>query len=54
MSAPDFVLFEEEFKLLEEALRRMPDLALASDAPPPLRASNFISGLEALPVACRR
>ena len=36
--------------LLEEALRRLPGLALASDAPPPLRASNFISGLESLPV----
>jgi cytochrome P450 family 142 subfamily A polypeptide 1 len=34
----------------EEALRRLPDLALASGAPPPLRASNFISGIESLPV----
>jgi cytochrome P450 family 142 subfamily A polypeptide 1 len=39
--------------LFEEALQRMPDLVLASDEPPPLRASNFISGLEALPVVCR-
>jgi len=38
---------------LEEALRRMPGLELASDAPPPLRASNFISGIESLPVVCR-
>jgi cytochrome P450 family 142 subfamily A polypeptide 1 len=37
--------------LFEEVLRRMPDLALASDAPPPVRVSNFISGLEMLPVA---
>jgi cytochrome P450 family 142 subfamily A polypeptide 1 len=37
----------------EEALRRMPDLALATSEPPPLRASNFISGIEALPVECR-
>lgn len=34
----------------EELFRRLPDLALASDAPPPLRASNFISGIESLPV----
>src|SRR5262249_34844733 len=34
----------------EEALRRLPDLQLASDAPPPLRASNFVSGIESLPV----
>jgi len=39
--------------LVEEALRRLPRLALASDAPPPRRASNFISGLESLPVECR-
>jgi cytochrome P450 family 142 subfamily A polypeptide 1 len=39
--------------LLEELLPRMPGLALASDEPPPLRASNFISGLESLPVECR-
>ncbi|MEW6270431.1 MAG: cytochrome P450 [Thermodesulfobacteriota bacterium] len=38
--------------LLEEALRRLPGLRLASDAPPPLRASNFISGIESLAVAC--
>jgi cytochrome P450 family 142 subfamily A polypeptide 1 len=37
--------------LFEEVLRRMPDLALASAAPPPVRVSNFISGLEMLPVA---
>jgi cytochrome P450 family 142 subfamily A polypeptide 1 len=36
----------------EEALRRLPELALASDAPPPLRASNFVSGIESLPVRC--
>jgi len=36
--------------LVEEVLRRIPDLTLASDEPPPQRASNFISGLEALPV----
>jgi cytochrome P450 family 142 subfamily A polypeptide 1 len=39
--------------LFEEALRRLPGLELASSAPPPLRASNFISGLESLPVECR-
>jgi len=36
----------------EEALRRLPNLALTSDEPPPLRASNFISGIESLPVTC--
>jgi cytochrome P450 family 142 subfamily A polypeptide 1 len=39
--------------LVEEVVQRMPDLALASAEPPPLRASNFISGLEALPVEVR-
>jgi len=38
--------------LVEEVLQRIPDLALATDEPPPRRASNFISGLEALPVEC--
>ena len=37
----------------EEALRRLPGLELVSHDPPPLRASNFISGLESLPVECR-
>ena len=36
----------------EEVLRRLPNLELASDAPPPLRASNFVSGIESLPVRC--
>jgi cholest-4-en-3-one 26-monooxygenase len=36
----------------EEILRRMPTLRLATSDPPPRRASNFISGLEALPVEC--
>jgi cytochrome P450 family 142 subfamily A polypeptide 1 len=39
--------------MLEEVLGRLPDLELASAAPPPRRASNFISGLESLPVTCR-
>jgi len=39
--------------LLEEALPRLAGLELASSDPPPLRASNFISGLESLPVVCR-
>jgi cytochrome P450 family 142 subfamily A polypeptide 1 len=38
--------------LVEEVLQRIPDLALATDEPPPRRASNFISGLEVLPVVC--
>jgi cytochrome P450 family 142 subfamily A polypeptide 1 len=36
----------------EEALHRLPGLELASEDPPPLRASNFISGIESLPVRC--
>jgi cytochrome P450 family 142 subfamily A polypeptide 1 len=36
---------------LEELLERMGDLRLADDAPPPRRASNFISGIEELAVA---
>jgi cholest-4-en-3-one 26-monooxygenase len=39
--------------MVEEVLRRLPDLELATADPPPRRASNFISGLESLPVACR-
>jgi cytochrome P450 family 142 subfamily A polypeptide 1 len=39
--------------LVEEVLQRLPGLALASADPPPLRASNFISGLETLPVEVR-
>jgi cytochrome P450 family 142 subfamily A polypeptide 1 len=39
--------------LLDELLRRLPDLALANDDPPSLRPSNFISGLEHLPVESR-
>ena len=37
----------------EEALRRMPELVLLSDAPPRIRASNFICGIEELPVEWR-
>ncbi len=37
----------------EELVRRMPDLALATDAPPPERPSNFISGIESMPVEVR-
>ncbi len=39
--------------MFEELLRRLPDLELASAAPPPLRASNFISGIEEMPVRIR-
>jgi cytochrome P450 family 142 subfamily A polypeptide 1 len=35
----------------EELLRRLPDLALESDAPLPLRRNNFIVGIEEMPVA---
>jgi cytochrome P450 family 142 subfamily A polypeptide 1 len=34
-----------------ELLRRLPDLQLAADARLPKRASNFVSGLETMPVA---
>ncbi len=38
----------------EEVLPRMPDLVLAGDTPPAYRASNFICGIESLPVAIDR
>ncbi|MGH7789764.1 MAG: cytochrome P450 [Candidatus Binatia bacterium] len=37
----------------EELAQRMPELALADAEPPPRRASNFISGIEHLPVEWR-
>ncbi len=39
--------------MFEELARRVPNLELESDAPPPLRASNFIVGIEHLPVRVR-
>ena len=36
--------------LFEELVGRLPNLALASDEPPPLRPSNFVVGIERLPV----
>jgi cytochrome P450 family 142 subfamily A polypeptide 1 len=36
--------------MFQELLRRLPDLELASDAPLPLRESNFIVGIEEMPV----
>jgi cytochrome P450 family 142 subfamily A polypeptide 1 len=36
--------------MFAELLERLPPLALASDEPPPRRASNFIVGIESLPV----
>ena len=36
--------------MFEELCRRLPDLELASDEPLPQRASNFITGIEAMPV----
>ena len=39
--------------IFEEILKRMPHLELAGDDALPRRASNFISGIEALPVECR-
>ena len=35
---------------LREALARLPDLELDTDEPLPYRPSNFVSGLEAMPV----
>lgn len=40
--------------MFEELAARMPALALASDAPPPKRPSNFITGIERMPVALSR
>jgi cytochrome P450 family 142 subfamily A polypeptide 1 len=37
--------------MFTELLRRLPDLELTTDDPLPRRASNFVSGLEAMPVA---
>jgi cytochrome P450 family 142 subfamily A polypeptide 1 len=36
--------------MMTEALRRLPGLELAAEEPLPRRASNFVSGLESLPV----
>ncbi len=36
--------------MFEELLRRLPDLTLAEDAPLPMRNSNFITGIERMPV----
>jgi cytochrome P450 family 142 subfamily A polypeptide 1 len=36
--------------MFEELLRRLPDLELAGDGPLPLRPSNFIVGIERMPV----
>jgi hypothetical protein len=38
----------------EEVLRRLPDLELATDDPLPRRPSNFIVGIETMPVVWRR
>jgi cytochrome P450 family 142 subfamily A polypeptide 1 len=37
--------------MFETLLARLPDLTLASDAPLPLRPSNFIVGVETMPVS---
>jgi cytochrome P450 family 142 subfamily A polypeptide 1 len=39
--------------MFEELLQRLPTLELATDDPPQMRASNFISGIESLPVEVR-
>jgi cytochrome P450 family 142 subfamily A polypeptide 1 len=36
--------------MFEELLRWLPDMRLASDAAPPMRASNFITGIQRMPV----
>jgi cytochrome P450 family 142 subfamily A polypeptide 1 len=36
--------------MFEELLALIPDIELASDAPPPMRPSNFITGIEHLPI----
>jgi cytochrome P450 family 142 subfamily A polypeptide 1 len=40
----------ELFGIVHRMLERLPDLALADDGPLPLRESNFIVGIEAMPV----
>ncbi len=37
--------------MFEELMRRLPDIELASDDPLPMRPSNFIVGIESMPVA---
>ena len=39
--------------MFEELLRRLPDLELASADPLPMRPSNFIVGIEEMPVVFR-
>jgi cytochrome P450 family 142 subfamily A polypeptide 1 len=39
--------------MFEELMERLPPIELASDEPPPLRPSNFIVGIEHLPVRVR-
>jgi cytochrome P450 family 142 subfamily A polypeptide 1 len=39
--------------MFDELLRRLPDLQLATDGDLPRRASNFVSGLETMPVTFR-
>jgi hypothetical protein len=41
---------EEVGVMFREVLTRLPDLELANDEPLPYRPSNFICGLEAMPV----
>jgi cytochrome P450 family 142 subfamily A polypeptide 1 len=36
--------------MFERLVERLPDMRLASDAPPPMRPSNFIVGIEEMPV----
>jgi cholest-4-en-3-one 26-monooxygenase len=36
--------------MFEQLFTRLPDLALATSGPLPRRASNFISGIESMPV----
>ncbi|MDA8366272.1 MAG: cytochrome P450 [Actinomycetota bacterium] len=36
--------------MFDRLLERLPDLALADAAPPPLRPANFVSGIERMPV----
>ena len=40
--------------MFEQLMRRLPDLELASDEPPPMQPSNFITGIESLPVVAPR
>ena len=38
--------------MFDRLIERLPDMRLVSDARPPMRPSNFIVGIEEMPVVC--